>query len=158
MRRAFIAVLCLALAACGGAQARRDWYLSQGRQYMAASDFERARIAFHNALYIDPANTRICVLTAEAAERSGKLREAAQLYKRAIDRDPRQLHARARLGRLYALAGDIDKALATIEPGLAAAPDDPDLRAVRGVVRLRKGDEKGAYEDAAHAVKIAPAN
>jgi Flp pilus assembly protein TadD len=125
---------------------------------MAAGRFEQAHVEFRNAAYIDPDDADVSVFVGEAAEKCGKLREAAQRYQYAIDKDDRQLGARARLGRLYALAGRLDKAQATIAPGMALARRDPDLLTVRALVKSRRGDERGAFEDATEAVEISPAN
>jgi len=155
---AMLFCMALVLSGCGGAEARKDRYLERGRQLMAIGRCEPARIEFRNAMYIDPGNADVRVLVGEAAEKCGGLHEAAQRYKQAIDRNTRHALARARLGRLYALAGGLDKARALVARGLVVAPDNADLLAVRALVELRKGDETGALEDSLQAIEIAPAH
>ena len=125
---------------------------------MQSGDCERARVAFRNALYIQPRSSDARLLTGEAAEKCGRLREAADMYRRAMELDLQNLKARAHLARLRVLAGDNERALAIVRPGLQMAPSDPDLLAIRGVARLRTGDESGAYDDAERAVAGSPAN
>lgn len=162
MRRAASVGACVLaaalLCACGGAQERKQSYVAQGRALMARGNCEDARVAFRNALYIQPKSSATRVLVGEAAEKCGRLREAAEMYRGAIERDRLNLQARARLARLRVLAGDSRRALVIVAPGLAVAPGDPDLLAVRGIARLRKGDKDGAYIDAERAVQAAPAN
>jgi predicted Zn-dependent protease len=150
--------LILPLAACGGADARKARHVEKGQAFMAAGSFEKARLEFRNALQIEPDNANLRFLAGEAAEKASNLHEAMQMYQGAIDDDAKQLKARASLARLYVLAGMPDKALAIVEPGIVMAPADADLLAVRGIVRMRKGDEAGARTDGEKAVQIAPGN
>jgi tetratricopeptide (TPR) repeat protein len=160
MRFGILAAVVLAalLIGCGGAQARKNGYMTKGREYFAAQNYEKARLEFRNALQLDPNDAEASFLAGEAAERLGNLREAAQMYHTAIQANGKHLGARAHLARLYVLTGSPDKAVELVEPGLAIAPDDADLLAARGAARERLGDKPSARADAEKAVRIAPAN
>jgi len=151
-------VLATLLVACGGAEARKSGYVAKGRQYLATHNFEKARLEFRNALQLDPNDAEASFLAAEAADRLGNVREAAQLYEAAIQANGKHLGARAQLARLYVFGGAPDKAIELIEPGLAIAPDDPDLLTSRGAAREQLGDKPGARADAEKAVRVAPRN
>lgn len=158
MKLAVALLLAFALAACGGADARRARHIEKGEAFMTAGNFEKARLEFRNALQIDPDNANVRYLAGQAAEKAVNLSEAMQMYQGAIDDDGTHLKARASLARLYVLAGMPDKAMAIVEPGVALAPQDADLLAVRGIVRMRKGDAAGARADGEKAVQIEPGN
>src|SRR6266404_733615 len=151
-------VVATLLVACGGAQVRKAGYLAKGREYLAAHNFEKARLEFRNALQLDPNDAEASFLAGQAAERLGKVREAAQMYQTAIQVNGKHLGARAQLAKLYVLGGAPDKAMELVEPGLAIAPDDPDLLTSRGAARERLGDKPDARADAEKAVRIAPTN
>jgi tetratricopeptide (TPR) repeat protein len=151
-------VMTALLMACGGAAARKAGYLTKGQAYLAAHDFEKARLEFRNALQLDPNDAEASFLAGEASERLGNLREAAQMFQTAIQANPKHLGARAQLAKIYVYAGAPDKAMETLEPGFAIAPDDADLLTARGSARLKQGDEPGARADAEKAVHIAPTN
>jgi predicted Zn-dependent protease len=89
-------------------------------------------------------------------EKLGKIREAAQLYRAAIDVSPDQIGARVRLGRIYLYAGVPERVLEVIKPALQKHPDDADLLTLRAAVRNQQADESGALEDAGRAVSLAP--
>ena len=151
-------IVATLLVACGGAEARKSGYMAKGREYLAAHNFEKARLEFRNALQLDPNDAEASFLAGQAAEHLGNVREAAQMYQAAIQANDKHLGARAHLARLYALGGAPDKAMELIEPGLAIAPDDPDLLTSRGAARQQLGDKPGARADAEKAVRIAPTN
>jgi Flp pilus assembly protein TadD len=146
------------LQACTDAKARRDHYWQQGQQQMQRGNYPQAYIALRNALFIDPNNPELLVLVGESAEHSGRLREAAQRYQRAVNRHPQQVRAYARLARLNVLAGRTERARSLLTTALKIAPQDADLLTVRGLVRLRRGDDAGAYDDAVVAVTREPGN
>jgi tetratricopeptide (TPR) repeat protein len=160
MRVGGVAVVILAtlLVACGGAQARKSGYMAKGREYLAAHNFEKARLEFRNALQLDPNDAEASFLTGQAADRLGNVREAAQMYRAAIEANDKHLGARAELAKLYVFGGAPDKAMELIEPGLAIAPDNADLLTSRGAAREQLGDKSGARADAEKAVRIAPTN
>src|SRR5450755_1801149 len=137
MRFGSLAALVLAtlLAACGGAQARKAAYMAKGREYLAAHNFEKARLEFRNAVQLDPNDAEASYLAGQADERLGNVREAVQMYRDTIQSNSKHLGARAQLGRLYAFGGAPDKAMGLIEPGLAIAPDDPALLTSRAAAR-----------------------
>ena len=72
------------LVACGGAAARKAGYMAKGQEYLAAHDFEKARLEFRNALQMDPNDAEASFLAGEASEHLGNLREAAQMFQTAI--------------------------------------------------------------------------
>ena len=144
------------LAACGGVDARRASHVARGQHYLADGKLEKARVEFANALQIAPQDAQARFLMGQVIERLGDPRGAAAMYQGAIDADPGQLAARARLARLYLFTSHPEKALALIEPALAREPDNAEFLTVRAAARLRTKDATGARTDAERAVQLAP--
>ncbi len=153
-----LAVSLSLLVACSGTAERKARYLERGQTYLAEANFDKARVEFANALQIDPNDAKARYFSGLVAEKLNKPRDAVANYQAAIEADPEMITARAALGRIYLLGGLPDKAREVIEPGLARAPDDAQLRTVRGGLRAIEGDLAGAMEDARAAVKAAPAD
>ncbi len=151
-------VLSLLLSGCGGAQSRKAKHLARGQAYLEAGNFEKARVEFRNALQIVPIDSETRFDNGVVDEKLGNLREAAQFYQGAIDSNADNVHARARLGRLYLLSGAPDKAMETIKPGFDKHPDDAGLLTVRAAAEMQHKDPANALKDAERAVQIAPAD
>ncbi|MGO9624935.1 MAG: tetratricopeptide repeat protein [Steroidobacteraceae bacterium] len=148
----------LLVAGCGGAESRKARHMEKGQEFLAAGNFEKARVEFRNALQILPTDSDARFENGVVDEKLGNLREAAQFFQGAIDSNKDNARARASLGRLYAMSGAPDKAIETVDPGLANHPDDADLLTVRAAARIQLKDVSGALTDAERAVQLAPAN
>jgi tetratricopeptide (TPR) repeat protein len=162
-RKISIAAICaasmvLCVSGCGGAQARKAKHLAKGQTYLAAKNFEKARIEFQNALQIAPLDAEARFELGVVDEKLDKPREAAQFYQGTIDVKPDHVGARTNLARLYLFAGAPDRALDLIVPALEKHPDDPDLLTVRAAARLQQKNMADAQADAERAVQLAPTN
>jgi tetratricopeptide (TPR) repeat protein len=144
------------LGGCGSAQSRKAGYIQHGQQYMAAGNYDKARVEFSNAAQIDPKDATVRYLLGQVAEKLGDVRGAIGQYQAAISEDPKQSAARAALARLYLYGGLADKALELVEPGLTADPKNPQLLTVRGAARAQLGQADAALADAQAAVQLAP--
>lgn len=153
-----LGLMGLALSACGGAEARKAKHLQKGQTYMAAGNFEKARVEFQNALQISPIDPEARFENGVVDEKLGKMREAAQFFQGTIDVSPDHLGARTALARLYLFGGATDKALELIKPTLDKHPDDAELLTLRAAARVQKGDVADAQRDAERAVELNPLN
>ncbi|MEP7313465.1 MAG: tetratricopeptide repeat protein [Pseudomonadota bacterium] len=147
--------MALVLIGCTGAETRKARYISKGEALMAERSFAKARLEFRNALQIDPKDSHLQVLAAQAAEQVGEYREAATLYRAAIT-DEANIDARTGLAKLYVLSGATDDAIKLVDDGLSKAPRDAGLLTMRGATKMQRGDLAGAREDAEAALAIAP--
>jgi tetratricopeptide (TPR) repeat protein len=148
----------VAASGCGGAQARKAKHMDKGAAFLAAGNFEKARVEFQNALQIEPKDGEARFENGVVDEKLGNIREAAQFYQGAIDINPEHLRARANLARLYLFSGAPDRALELIKPVIEKHPDDAQLLTIRAAVRLQQKDVSGAQSDAERAVQLAPDN
>ena len=155
---AAVASVLLCLQGCSNADSRRTSHLARAHEFLTAGQPLKARLEFQNALQIKPSDVEVMLDLAGVDETLGDANSAGALYQSIIDLDRGNVRARARLGRLYMLTGALDRALELVQPALVQHPDDPDLLAVRGGVRVRTLDLPGALEDAERALRIAPRN
>src|SRR5262249_30726085 len=115
------------LAGCGGAESRYASHLDRGKQFLAQGNLDKANVEFRNALQIQPKSAEPLYLSGQVAERHNNIRLALSLYLGAVEYNPDYPHAEAALGRVYAIYGAPDKALAAVEPALVKHPNDPEL-------------------------------
>lgn len=155
---AIVIVFLAGLAACGGAEARKERYLEKAQALVAEENFEKAQLELRNALQIDPNYLPAQLLMGDVANRLGDPRRALQMYQAALEQDDANAVARAELAKIYLFGGLPDEALELVEPGLAKTPNDATLLTVRGAARARLGDAKGAIADAEHALAQVPAH
>jgi tetratricopeptide (TPR) repeat protein len=158
-RRRWVSIAFLAalvVAGCGGAESRKARHLEKGQQFLAAGNFEKARVEFRNALQIAPMDGLVRFENGVVDEKLGNLREAAQFYQGAIDVNKDNVAAHAALGRVYLFAGAPDKALDTVSPSLAKNPDNAALLTVRAAARVQLKDPAEALADAQRAAQLAP--
>jgi tetratricopeptide (TPR) repeat protein len=148
----------IALSACGGAQARKAKHLERGQSYLAAGNYEKARVEFQNALQISPVDPEARFENGVVDEKLGKVREAAQFYQGTIDVSPDHLGARTNLARVYLFAGAPDKALDMIKPALDKNPDNAELLTLRAAARVQKNELTEGQADAERALQLDPNN
>jgi tetratricopeptide (TPR) repeat protein len=155
----WLAVFALSVVAgCGGAHSRYLSHLDRGKHLLADDQLDKAGIEFRNALQIEPRSAEALFLSGQVAERRGNLRSAVAQYQRAVDIDPEYTAPRASLARVYVLAGDPNRAMTLIGPGLDKHPNDPDLLTVRAAARAQLKDAAGAHTDAERALRLGPQN
>src|SRR5271155_472907 len=113
----FWLVVCLGsmvVAGCGGAESRKAKHLEKGNQFLAAGNFDKARVEFRNALQIAPTDSEARYDNGVVDEKLGNIREAAQFYRGEIDVDADNVRARVGLGRVSVLGGAPAKALEVV--------------------------------------------
>lgn len=94
---ASLSILALFEAGCSK-EARLEDQLAEGARYVEAGDFERAEIAYRNALKVDPENpTAVARLTILFADQ-GRLIQAAPALQRLVELQPENVDAHHRRG------------------------------------------------------------
>lgn len=73
---------------------------------------------------------------------------AARLLRRAVSEDPNDADAWRDLARAHLRAGEPEPAAVAVDRAAALLPDAPDIRLLRGQIRMNLGDRTGALTDA----------
>ncbi len=141
--------LTLPLGGCGGKEQRLAEHMKKGKEFYEKGDYDKARVEFKNVLQIDPKSAEGYYRFAEVEERQQSWQRAFAYYAKAVELDPNHLAAKARMGRLYLMAGDLDNADKAASEILAKQPKDPGGRTLKAAVMARRGDVEGAIGEVA---------
>ncbi|MBI2374649.1 MAG: tetratricopeptide repeat protein [Deltaproteobacteria bacterium] len=98
------------------------------------------------------------VALGEALERKGKIDEAVEAFRRAIDESPDFSVPHRHLGVIMRERGDPRGALESLTRAVSFDPSDAIALAHRGSVLIQLGDPAHAYEDCQGAAKLDPNN
>jgi tetratricopeptide (TPR) repeat protein len=142
-------VLPLALGGCGGKEQRLAEHMKKGTEFYEQGDYDKARVEFKNVLQIDPKSAEGYYRFAEVEERQQNWQRAFGYYSKAVELDPNHLAAKAKIGRMYLMVGDLANADKTAGEILAKQPMDPRGRTLKAAVMARKGDVEGAMREVA---------
>ena len=126
-----------------------------GRCLSGLGRFQEAEGVLRRALEdLDDANTRYDL--ALVLDRSGRLREAVDEYRRALDRNPNHGNALNNLGVALVRQGRLDEAALQFERLVAADPDNADAHTNLGVVALTQGARERAAREFRTALSLRP--
>ena len=126
-----------------------EYYSNLGDFLRRAGDLEGALAALRTALAEKPDELIILHNYGAALHADRQLDEAQQVFNRILDHDPHFIQAHIGLAKVYEFQGLHDKAVATLERGLALDPKSPDLLFKMSWLHLATGDLKngwGEYE------------
>ncbi len=144
-----------AVAVLGRAAGVIDWdpelWNYMGVAYWNKGDLPNAVTAYERALALDPKYGAVLanlgtVQTAIAMrdKDSAALRRAMDLFKKALESDPRDVSATNGLGAAYRLLGDLDAAISCFEQALAIEPGHKFALYNLGTAYFDKGDKAKA--------------
>ena len=132
---------------------RHDGYLLFGH---ARNELRRAVELYERAIELEPGDDKAHyqLISARAALQEQELPVA--LYERRVGEAPGEVRERRFLAVAYLQARAYERALETVEAGVALAGDDAALIAPRGEARAGLGDAEGALADWRRALELAP--
>jgi TolB-like protein/class 3 adenylate cyclase len=115
--------------------------------YRAYRDYDGALAELEVARSKLPNAPPIFELTAAIARRRGAHEEGVRNYQRAMELDPRNFFTLQQLAISYDLLRRHPEQIATIDRALSIKPDDPETKAVRGLVYLDwKADTRSLHQ------------
>ncbi len=155
-------VLCIVmvsvLSACGGKEKRLSEHLSKGREFFDQGLYEKAQVELKNVLQIDPKVAEPYYLFGKIEERQKNLQKAFGYYLKAVELDPANEGARAKLGSFYLFSGDSANAKQQADAILSADAADPDGLVLKASIQAREKDVPGAIAIAEQVVASHPAH
>ena len=152
-------VLCpIVLAACDGAEEREAAYFERGKALFEEGDFTKARLELKNARQINPLNMEALYYLGLIAERERDYRGALAAFMKVSEQIEKHVGANLHVGRILLAAGEIDDAFLRAGRVLDVEPDNPDGRALRAAVYLRRDQLADARTDAEAALAKDPGN
>ena len=106
-----------------------DRYYKNGMMREELTEYTEALKFFYEAMQLEPENALYIGAAARMLARDrSKVRQAAELYNKAIARDPKQKDLYSELGSLLQSAGLPTRARRIFESGLQHHPDDLELK------------------------------
>jgi tetratricopeptide (TPR) repeat protein len=136
-------LLLFCLVACGSSVERRDSFFEKAEEYFEEGRLDEARVEIKNALKIDEEFAPAYLLAAKIAERQKNWRKAFGNYSKAVEIDPGLIDAQIGMAKLYALGGELEKALEKATLVLNDAPQSIEAQIIKAVVLLRQKDDRG---------------
>ena len=168
-KRAIIIFSCLAVAIVLGAAAfvigkfgtrdlRADYYYQQGKSYLVAKDYVKARLQLRNALQLKSNNIQAWRDLAQIDEHERNLQALTGSLRRIVELDPKDVESRVRLARLYLLSNATDQALKMTDAALELDPQNAGILALKSGALLRLKDTDAAVRTAHQALQLDPGN
>jgi len=153
-----LVVLFLGLAACGGAEARKDKYLKMGKQFLQQNNLEKARLEFKNVLQIDPKSSQGYFYMGQVDEKVKDFRKAIGNYNKAMELKVGYVDAMIGAARIYLLAGVPDKALDLSTKALKLSATNIDVLAVYAGALYQTDKKEQAITILENNLKVDPDN
>jgi tetratricopeptide (TPR) repeat protein len=148
--------LVVVLMGCDSPEKRARGHFERGVEFVAAEEFDKARIEFQNAQRLTPDDPATLLQLARIYERNGDFRRAVSFYIRVTELDRDNLEAHKKLATLFLGGNAIEEARDHAEDAFTLAPEDPEVLATRGAIAYRLGDTAGALDAANTALTIDP--
>ena len=142
-----------AVAVARDPAARAEAHAALGRWELAAGRPDAALAEYRRALAADPEHPAALAGAAALLGASARYAEAASVYRRLADVEPRDREARTGEAVALLLAGEYATARARLEDAVAALPDDPVLEG--RLARLLAASPDPSVRDGARAVRLA---
>ena len=138
-RNIIIAVMAVALVACGGPEARKAEYHARAKEYLEAGNYPKARVALRNVLKIDPKDADTHFLLAQVEEKEKNWRNAVLLYQEVVRLAPDHTDALIVLAKYYLEARLTEEVVSTANKVLAKDPQHPQANALKIAVLAVEG-------------------
>ncbi len=152
-----LAFVTAILAACGTPEDKVAAHLEKARDFMAAGQYDEAKLEAKSAVQILPKNAEARLILAKLAWRDGDYREAFPHLQMAIESDPDLVEARLRLGDLYIAAGDLEAAKEQLEALQKLAADSAETRLLAGRLLIAQSENAAGEAEIDAALAANPA-
>jgi tetratricopeptide (TPR) repeat protein len=144
-----VLVLLLFASCSGNTEEKKAAHLEKGNEYMSSEKYREALIEFKNVIQLDPASGRghynLALAHLKLATLSDLQIAFAELT-RTVEIDPAHAEAHLKLGDLYLLSRDYDKAGEKADLLLGLDPDNMDAKVLLANSLAGKGNLKESIE------------
>ncbi len=152
--------LLLFMAACTGTpQEKKAKHLERGDKYFQAGKYNEALIEYKNVIQIDPRDATGHYKVAVTYLKIGgiaNLRSGFAELTKTVEYDPELADAQFKLGELYLLSGEVNKAKEKAELALELNPDSAESQALLGKTFVVGKDVDQGIEALQEAIKLDP--
>lgn len=160
----WLAIAVLALGACKKPEdevdpkVRADGHYLAGTSAFLKGDFAEAHKAFAEVRALNPGDPRLPAAEGEVYLSEMNLPEAIRLFEEATKVDPKRGTNWSRLGYLYLLKNESEKAKSALDKALALNAKDFNAQEAMGELKLKAGDLDGAVTHFLAAADAASGN
>lgn len=158
IRNIVLTGLALSFQACGNSEEKVLHYMDSGKAFYSQGNFDKARVEFKNALQINnnlaEAYFHLALMDEKNQNWKGMFDNLSQLIKLS----PSHAEGHLKLGQLFLVSGQPDKANAEVDTLLKLNPDNADAYALKGAIFVKQGDRSGALAAADKSLALAPGN
>ena len=144
--------ICLFFVLVACEEQEPEHYIKEGKVLFEQGELESARVQFQNALQLNPRLSEAYFNLALIAEKKqnwgGMLRNLLDT----VATDPAHLEGQIKLGQIYLLGGEFDKAVEQAKKVLKLAPENTAGRLLQAAVQLRQGKNKEAIQEIEHVL------
>ncbi len=142
------------LAACGGAESRKEKYLQSGHDHYHNDDCKKAKLEYRNVLQIDPKTVDALIGLSRCEIEDKEWRSAYQLLLGALENDPNSIDAKTDLAKIHLIAGDNSKAYEMLEEVFEIETNNATAIALRGIFHLKNNTLTAARTDSELSLSI----
>ncbi len=146
------------IAGCGSPEERAQNHYERGMQLLAKNDYAKATVEFKNALQLKKDMLGAWRGLAQVEQHNGDWTSVAQILRKVVEIDPKDLDAHLRLARLYVLSNALDEAVKEAEAAEKLNARDASVLALRAAIQLKLNDPAGAVRAAQSSLKAKPGN
>jgi len=124
--------------------------------YSWVGDYDKSIVTYRDSLALDPGNLSMKTGLAKVLRWSHRYDEAEKLYLEALDEDQAHHESLKGLAKTYAMMGELNGAIDTLDKAIKFYPDDAELHKEKGTVLAWRKDFKKAIISIEEAVKLSP--
>src|SRR6266581_7793123 len=139
-------ILAILLVTACSKEARKARLLGEADNYFKAGNYDKAKLAYLNALRLDPQNALAFERIGAMWQDDGAPLRAAGFLKRASELDPKNVQTRIRLARCYVATGHFNDGTKEALKVLEQAPDNGDAIITLTEAARTKEDIQAAEE------------
>lgn len=161
-QRVVPALLLILAGLCGctrSPEARRDKYVSKGKEFLEKKDYSRAILQFRNAVEVMPKDSEVYHQIGIASLGSGDLKNAVLSFKKTIELNPNHIGARLKLAQLMVNASEeqwVKQGDDRLRDLMRTAPVTPDMLNTLALAEMKLRKTSNAIELLEKAVEQAP--